>query len=91
MSRFNFFLAVLVGATAIAHFFVVTDLSTKGFLFKDLKSRANELTDQRQSMEGAISTLGSYQSLSSRIQSLQLVAADNVQYLSWNQDVVAKK
>lgn len=91
MSRFNFFLTVLVCVTAVAHFLVATSLSTTGFVFKDLKSRANELASERQSMESAISSLASYQSLNPRIASLNLVTADDVHYLSWNQYIVAKK
>jgi hypothetical protein len=91
MSRFNLFLTVLVCVTAVAHFLVATSLSTTGFVFKDLKSRLKDLSSERQTMESTISSLASYQSLNPRIASLNLVATDEVHYLSWNQYIVAKK
>jgi len=91
LSRLNRWLVVAIIFTAVAHFLVVNDLSTKGFLFKDFKVKNNELISERQSMESVVSSLASYQSLNPRIQALHLVAADNVRYLSWDESLVAKK
>lgn len=91
LSRLNRFLVVAVIIVAAAHFLVINDLSTKGFVFKDLKSRANQLMADNQDMQNKVSLLGSYQSINPRIESLHLVAADTVHYLSWDQSMVARK
>ncbi len=91
LSKLNKFLAIALIATAVGHFLVVNDLSTKGFVFKDLKVESNELVAERQTMESRVSALSSYQSLNPRIQSMHLVSADSIHYLNWNQQAVAKK
>lgn len=91
LSKLNKFLAIAVIATAVGHFLVVNDLSTKGFVFKDLKMETNDLVAERQTMESRVSALSSYQNLNPRIQAMRLVAADSINYLNWNQQAVAKK
>lgn len=91
LSRLNRFLVFAIIVTAAGHFLVVNALSVQGFIFKDLKSKANDLVAEEQTMESTVSSLGSYQNLNPRIQSLKLVAADGVNYVSWDQHVVAKK
>lgn len=89
LSRINCLLLIAVIVTAVAHFLVVNDLSTRGFVFKDLKAKATELATEQENMQGSISSLGAYQNISQRISSLGLVAVDSVHYVS--PDVVAKK
>jgi len=91
LSKINSILLIAVIVVAGAHFLVVNDLSTKGFVFKDLKSKANQLTIDRQAMENSISALGSYQAINPRIKAMNLVAADNIHYISWDQYLVAVK
>lgn len=89
LSRVNCLLIIAVIVTAVAHFLVVNDLSTRGFVFKDLKAQATELATEQENMQSAISSLGSYQNVSQRIAGLGLVAVDTVHYVS--PDIVAKK
>ncbi len=91
LSRLNRCLIFGVIGLAVAHFLVVNDLSTKGFVFKDLKQQTKHLNADRQSMESRVTALSSYQTLNPRIQALALVTTDNVHYLSWNQQMVAKR
>ncbi|MCX6793010.1 MAG: hypothetical protein NTY12_03205 [Candidatus Falkowbacteria bacterium] len=91
LTKINTFLLVAVIAVAGAHFLVVNDLSTRGFVFKDLKSKANQLLTDRQGMETSISSISSYQNINPRIQSMHLVAADNIHYISWDKYMVARK
>jgi len=91
LSRLNTFLVVAIVASAITHFLVINDLSTKGFVFKDLKSKVGDLSNDKQSMESAISSLGSYQNLNPRIQEMKMVNADGANYINWDQNLVAKK
>lgn len=91
LSRLNRYLILAVILVAAAHFLVINDLSTKGFVFKDLKSKANQLMADNQTMQNQVSLLGSYQSINPRIESMHLVAADTIHYLSWDQAMVARK
>jgi hypothetical protein len=91
LSRLNRCLIIAVILVAAAHFLVVNDLSTKGFVFKDLKARVNQLIADNQDRQNQVSSLGSYQSINPRIASLHLVAADTIHYLSWDQAMVARK
>ncbi len=81
--------AVVCGA--VTYFLTMNDLSTRGFVFKDLKQKANDLAAEQQRMEGEVTALASYQNLNPRIQTLSLVAADTVHYISWDSRLVAKK
>ena len=91
LSMINKYLLISAIAVAGAHFFVVNDLSTKGFVFKDLKSKASQLVADRQVMENSISALGSYQAINPRIEAMKLVATDDIHYISWNKYMVALK
>lgn len=91
LKKVNCFLAIAIIFTAVAHFLVVNDLSTRGFVFKDLKAKTAELAADQEKMQGTISALGSYQNISQRIGNLGLVAVDSVHYVSWDQYMVAKK
>lgn len=91
LSKLNRILLVSVILVAAAHFLVVNDLSTKGFVFKDLKSKANDLVADRQTMENSISALSSYQAINPRIQSMHLVSADTIHYINWDNNTVAIK
>jgi len=91
LSKINRMLLIGVIAVAGAHFLVVNDLSTRGFVFKDLKSKANQLMADKQTMENSISSLSSYQAINPRIQSMRLVAADTIHYISWDKYMVAIK
>lgn len=91
LSSINKLLLAAVIVVAGAHFLVVNDLSTSGFVFKDLKSRASQLLAERQIMETSISSLGSYQNVNPRIQAMHLVAADNIHYISRDNYLVARK
>ncbi len=91
LSSFNRFLVFAIVITAVAHFLIVNDLSTKGFVFKDLKVKSNDLMAQRQTMESDVSALASYQNLNPRIEALHLVTADSIHNLNWDQHKEAKQ
>lgn len=82
-------LALIAGATA--YFITVNDLSTKGFLFKELKQKNNSLVAERQDLESSVSSLASYQNLNPRIAAARLVVAKDVAYVSAGSLAVAQK
>ena len=91
LRKINLVLMFLLVVAAVAYFFTITSLSTKGFAFKELKEQSNALAIDKQHMESEITSLASYQSLDQRIKNLALVASKDVAYISWDNLVVARK
>ncbi len=91
LRRLNGWLMVLVAVAAVGYFMTVTALSTRGFVFKELKSRYTAMNEERRALENDMTGLASYQDLQSRIHSLSFVSADSVKYISWDDNAVAKK
>lgn len=83
------FLLLIVGA--VLYFLTVNNLSTRGFVFKDLRDKNNKLEIEKQRLESKITELASYQNLNPRIEQLQLVKATDVIYLDSNAFTVARK
>jgi cell division protein FtsL len=85
---------VLIGTlivAAVGYFFTVNSLSTKGFVFKELKEKVSTFSSNKQDMESQITALASYQNLNPRIQSMQLVTSSDIAYISWDSLIVARK
>jgi hypothetical protein len=91
LRKINIVLILLLVVGAVTYFFTITNLSTKGFAFKELKEQSNALVIEKQHMESEITSLASYQSLDQRIKNLALVASKDVAYISWDDLVVARK
>lgn len=91
LRRLNACLSLALIAGAAAYFITVNDLSTKGFLFKELKQHSNSLVAERQDLESQVTSLASYQNLNPRIAAARLVASKDVAYLSWGSQTVAQK
>ncbi len=83
------FLLLIVGA--VLYFLTVNNLSTRGFVFKDLRDKNNKLEIEKQRLESKITEFASYQNLNPRIEQLQLVKATDVIYLDSNAFTVARK
>ncbi len=85
---------ILIGAVilaAVGYFFTINSLSTKGFVFKELKEKVTTLNIDKQNMESQVTALASYQNLNPRIQTMQMVASQDVSYISWDSHIVARK
>lgn len=91
LRRLNAALLFIAICGAVTYFLTMNDLSTQGFVFKDLKQQSNDLAAEQQRMQAEVTALASYQSLNPRIQSLSLVPTDEVSYMSWDTHLVAKK
>lgn len=91
LQKINTVLIAVLIVAAIGYFFTINSLSTKGFVFKELKEQVNTLSTQKQDMESQVTALASYQNLNPRIQTLQLVASQDVAYISWDSLLVARK
>jgi hypothetical protein len=85
---------VLIGSliiAAVGYFFTINSLSTKGFMFKEMKEKVNDLSIEKQAMESQMTALASYQNLNPRIQALNMVSSQDVNYISWENFLVARR
>jgi len=87
----NIFLVVICLIFGVTYLVGMNDLTVKGFVLKDLKSRANLLEAENQVLQARALTLQSYTALSPRLQGLDMVAVEDVAYFSPQAPVVAKK
>lgn len=86
--------AILGGVTVILGLFYlvnINDLTVKGFALKELKSSSNLLLSDNRDYEAKIMNLQSYNNLNDKIKKLNMVAVSEVEYLSTNNGVIARK
>jgi hypothetical protein len=86
--------AILGGVTVILGLFYlvnINDLTVKGFALKELKSSSNLLLSDNRDYEAKIMNLQSYNNLNDKIKKLKMVAVSEVEYLSTNNGVIARK
>ncbi len=69
----------------------INDLTVKGFALRELKSEATILTSENLDKETKIMNLQSYSSLNEKVKKLNMVAVGEVEYLTVDQTVVARK
>jgi hypothetical protein len=69
----------------------INDLTVKGFVLKDLKNQQQMLMEANQDLQTKVLGLQSYASISPRLQGLNMVAVEDVVYLSSKAPAVAKK
>ncbi len=87
----NIFLACACVVFGVAYLVSMNDLTVKGFALKDLKSRSRMLSEENQELQAKSLTLQSYAAISPRLRELNMVAVEDVAYLSPKSPVVAKK
>ena len=75
----------------LAYVICINDLTVKGFALKELKSQANTLANENQEIEAKVMATQSYNSLISKVKDLDMVAVGEVDYLTVNNTMVAKK
>jgi hypothetical protein len=73
-----------------AYLFSMNDVMVSGFKLQELKRQAQTLADENQDLGLRAASLKSYDNLSQRLQALQMVAVDNIDYLN-APNTVAKK
>jgi len=88
LNRALFALIVVIGLYYIAG---INDLTVKGFELQRLKAKTIELKNDNNALETKIMALSSYNNLSERIASLDMVRAEKVEYVSGAGAFVAKK
>ena len=69
----------------------INDLTVKGFALRELKSEATILSSENLDAEAKVMNLQSYSNLNEKVKKLNMVAVGEVEYLTINQTVVARK
>lgn len=91
LSLFNKFLFGIFAILSIGFVFGVNDLSIKGFVLQEEKTRVLTLEDENRKLELAIMELESYENLANRAIELKMVKVDKVDYISVENASVARK
>jgi hypothetical protein len=87
----NIILGCACLACGVFYLVGMNDLTVKGFVLRDMKSRINLLAGENQDLQAKALTLQSYTALSPRLQGLNMIAVDDVAYISAQEAVLAKK
>jgi len=87
----NTFLSISCLVFGVVYLIGMNDLTVKGFVLNDLKSQVSMLAEENQDLQTRSLTLQSYTALSPRLQDLNMVAVDDVAYLSPQASTLAKK
>ncbi|KKR91780.1 MAG: hypothetical protein UU95_C0003G0012 [Parcubacteria group bacterium GW2011_GWC2_42_12] len=67
------------------------DLAIQGFALSDLKEQRNRLAAENKKLELKAMALSSYNIISSKVDSLKMVAVGEIDYISAGSGIVAKK
>lgn len=89
--KLNFALFSVFIFAGVSYLVSANDLVVKGVVMQGLKNQAKSLSEDTRAYENKILALQSYGSLKARVQCLNMVAVGNVDYLTANNSVVAKK
>ena len=94
--KFNFglFSKLLVALfVVISIYYVVSanDIAIKGFVLNDLKTKVKKLNEENRNYELKIAELENFENINLRAQEMKMVKADDVEYITVINEVVAKK
>jgi len=87
----NIILFILIIALGVSYVVCVNDLTVKGFALKEMKSQADYLASENQEIEAKVMATQSYNSLINKVKDLNMVAVEEVDYLTVTNTIVAKK
>ncbi|MFA6995038.1 MAG: hypothetical protein WC249_01360 [Patescibacteria group bacterium] len=91
LKYFNAVLFASLAGLGVFYLVLINDLTVHGFLLQKLNSQEANLVSINMSNQEQVNMAQSYLSLKDRLQNLNLVAVDNVEYLSVHDLAVAKK
>ena len=86
--KFIFCLIIICG---ISYVISVNNLSIKGFILADLKSKIAELKKENENIELKVMNLESYENITKRANELKMVKVDKINYIIKTNDFVAKR
>lgn len=88
LNGFLFTILLLVGGF---YLFNINQVTVDGFVIQELKTEVDYLAEKNRGLEEEINANQSYYAFSSRVDSLEMVEANDVIYLTRNEQVLAKK
>ena len=90
--NFNFFnriLVVLIIVGSVYYVAGINDLMVKGFKLEDMRKRSASLSNQNRELGVYMTSLKSYGNLVARVEKLNMVKIDKVDYLKTGTETVA--
>lgn len=87
----NKFLFIIIVAASVYYITGINDLTVKGFELQEEKGKINLLKGENAALELKVTGLESYNNLSERVKELKMVAAGEIDYITVQSGIVAKK
>jgi hypothetical protein len=88
---FNKILFLFIIIAGVYYFTGINDLTVKGFKLQEAKKKINTLNEENKIFAQKVTAMESYSSLSERAKALNMIAVGNVDYITAESGVVAKK
>ncbi|MFA4834025.1 MAG: hypothetical protein WC619_04255 [Patescibacteria group bacterium] len=87
----NKFLFVVIVAAGVYYLTGINDLTVKGFKLQEEKNKINLLAEENAVLGLKVTGLESYNNLSERAKELKMVVAGEIDYITVQSGIVAKK
>jgi hypothetical protein len=87
----NRLLCLCIIVMAVGYVTVVNDLTIKGFKLQELKNKKKDIVEENKKINLQAMNLQSYNHLAQKTKDLNMVAADNIDYITPTDNVMAKK
>jgi hypothetical protein len=87
LKTLNFVLLCGIIVGGLYYVTCINDLVVKGFTLQELKAKASSLAEENRNLSIETTSLKSFNNLSARVASLNMVAVDNVDYIKVNSGV----
>jgi hypothetical protein len=90
LRRINILVFSLLALISGAYLFTMNEVMVRGFRLEELQRSAKALAEEHRDFELQAVSLKSYDNLSQKLQELQMVSVDNIDYISAS-SALAKK
>ncbi len=91
LKNLNKFLFIVIIAVGVYYLAGINDLTVKGFELQEEKGKINLLKEENAALELKATGLESYNNLSERAKELKMVAVGEIDYITVQSGIVAKK
>ena len=82
---------IMIIGVSFSYVLVKNDLSVKGFVINDLQKQVNRLNNKKDILELDLTSIESYNNLALRVESLEMIKADKIEYINASDDYVAMR
>ena len=91
LNIFNKFLFLLIMAGGVYYVTIINDLSAKSFKIQELKEEISCLENENSNFESKVMSLNSFSNLKQKVEKLDMVAVNEINYIHSSGAVVVKK